>query len=83
VRHRAARVGAAASGEVPYVIRPIHDMTFARFQIDRPARRMAAMDTFGMVVLAISAFALLELAAANLRGEERHVRPRRSPAARR
>jgi len=41
------------------------------------------MDTFGMVILAISAFALLELAAANLRGEERHVRPRRTPAARR
>jgi hypothetical protein len=83
VRRRAARVGTAVSGEVPYVIRPIHDMTFARFQIDRPARRMAAMDTFGMVILAISAFALLELAAANLRGEERHARPRKSPAARR
>jgi hypothetical protein len=44
---------------------------------------MAAMDTVGMVILAISAFALLELAAANLRGEERHARPRRSPAVRR
>jgi len=58
-------------------------MTFARFPRVGAARRMAAMDTFGMVILAISAFALLELAAANLRGEERHARPRRSPAVRR
>jgi hypothetical protein len=41
------------------------------------------MDPIGMVILAISAFAFLELAAANLRGEERHARPRRSPAVRR
>lgn len=41
------------------------------------------MDPFGMVFLAISAFALLELAAANLRGEERHARPRQTPAVRR
>jgi hypothetical protein len=58
-------------------------MTFARFRAVASGRRMAAMDTLGMVILAISAFALLELAAANLRGEERHPRPRRSPAARR
>jgi len=38
---------------------------------------MAAMDTLGMVILAISAFALLELAAANLRGDERQARARR------
>lgn len=41
------------------------------------------MDPFGMVILALAAFALLELAAANLRGEERHARPQRSPAVRR
>jgi hypothetical protein len=59
------------------------NMTFDRFRIAGPPRTVAAMDTFGMVILAISALALLELAAANLRGEERHARPRRSPAARR
>jgi hypothetical protein len=36
------------------------------------------MDIVGMVVIAISAFALLEVAAANLRGEERSRRSRRS-----
>jgi len=36
------------------------------------------MDTFGMVIVAISALAFLELAAVNLRGEERRVRQRRS-----
>jgi hypothetical protein len=36
------------------------------------------MDSFGMVLIAISAFALLEVAAANLRGVERHRRPRRT-----
>jgi hypothetical protein len=35
------------------------------------------MDSFGMVLIAISALALLEVAAANLRGEERHRRVRR------
>jgi hypothetical protein len=70
-------------GGVAYVIRPTSDMTFARFRTAGPARTMAAMDTVGMVILAISALALLELAAANLRGEERHARPRRSPAHRR
>jgi hypothetical protein len=40
---------------------------------------MRAMDAFGMVVLAISALALLEVAAVNLRGEERSRRVRRSP----
>jgi hypothetical protein len=39
---------------------------------------MAPMDTFGMIVIAIGALALLEVAAANLRGEERQRRPRRS-----
>jgi hypothetical protein len=34
------------------------------------------MDAFGMVVLAISAFALLEVAAANLRGSTRQPRRR-------
>jgi hypothetical protein len=37
-----------------------------------------AMDSVGMVIIAISAFALLEVAAANLRGVERHRRPRRT-----
>jgi hypothetical protein len=83
VHRRPARGGAAVSGGVAYVIRPIPDMTFARLRDGGPERTMAAMDTFGMVLLAISAFALLELAAANLRGEERHARPRRSPAVRR
>jgi Tfp pilus assembly protein PilV len=41
------------------------------------------MDTIGMVILAISALALLELAAANLRGEERRHRQARSAPARR
>jgi hypothetical protein len=36
------------------------------------------MDSVGMVIIAISAFALLEVAAANLRGVERHRRVRRS-----
>jgi hypothetical protein len=36
------------------------------------------MDSFGMVVLAISAMALLQVAAVNLRGEERGRRSRRS-----
>jgi hypothetical protein len=31
-----------------------------------------------MIVIAIGALALLEVAAANLKGEERHRRPRRS-----
>jgi hypothetical protein len=36
------------------------------------------MDSFGMVALAITALALLQVAAVNLRGEERSRRPRRS-----
>jgi hypothetical protein len=35
------------------------------------------MDSVGMVLIAISALALLEVAAANLRGEERQRRVRR------
>ncbi len=35
------------------------------------------MDPAGMVILAISVLALLQVAAANLRGEERHARARR------
>jgi hypothetical protein len=66
-----------------YVIRPIQDVTFARFRASPLPSRMRGMDPIGMVILAISAFAFLELAAANLRGEERHARPRRSPAVRR
>jgi hypothetical protein len=58
-------------------------MTFARFRVVTGESRMAAMDTVGMVILAISALALLEVAAANLRGEERHPRSRRLPAPRR
>ena len=38
---------------------------------------MPCMDPVGMVILAISALALLQVAAANLRGEERHARARR------
>jgi hypothetical protein len=44
---------------------------------------MHRMDTVGMVILALSALALLEVAAMHLRGEERHPRPRRSPGTRR
>jgi hypothetical protein len=58
-------------------------MTFARFRVAFGRRSMAGMDTVGMVILAISALALLEVAAANLRGEERHHRVRRTPAPRR
>jgi len=36
------------------------------------------MDSVGMVIIAISALALLEVAAANLRGEERQRRVRRT-----
>jgi hypothetical protein len=36
------------------------------------------MDSVGMVLIAISALALLEVAAANLRGEERHRHVRRT-----
>jgi hypothetical protein len=39
---------------------------------------MTPMDSVGMVLIAICALALLEVAAANLRGEERHHRVRRS-----
>ena len=68
---------------VGIVICPISDMTFARFRAPARGGTMAAMDTVGMVILAISALALLEVAAANLRGEERHPRARRLPAPRR
>ena len=61
----------------------MNDVTFDRFQGDSPGGTMSAMDTLGMVILAISALALLEVAAVNLRGPERQTRPRRSPAARR
>ena len=57
-------------------------MTFARFRAAVLASRMRGMDTVSMVILAISALALLEVAAANLRGEERHHRVRRTPARR-
>ncbi len=77
------RYGPAGCGGVDLVICPIRDMTFARFRVVAGETRMAAMDTVGMVILAISALALLEVAAANLRGEERHPRPRRLPAPRR
>jgi hypothetical protein len=65
------------------VIRPIPNMTFAQYRAIRPRRSMPGMDTVSMVILAISALALLEVAAANLRGEERHHRVRRTPAPRR
>jgi hypothetical protein len=68
---------------VGIVICPIPNMTFAQFRAARPGRRMPGMDTVSMVILAISALALLEVAAANLRGEERHHRVRRTPAPRR
>jgi hypothetical protein len=41
------------------------------------------MDTFGMVILAITTLAFLELAAVNLRGDERRIRQRRSKPIRR
>ena len=65
------------------VICPILGMTFARFRAANPGRRMPGMDTVSMVILAISALALLEVAAANLRGEVRHHPVRRTPAPRR
>ncbi len=58
-------------------------MTFARFRPGVRARTMQRMDTFGMVIIAISALAFLELAAANLRGDERRARRRRSAQVRR
>ncbi len=58
-------------------------MTFAQYRVADPGRSMPGMDTVSMVILAISALALLEVAAANLRGEERHHRVRRAPAPRR
>jgi len=57
-------------------------MTFAQYRAPGPGRRMPGMDTVSMVILAISALALLEVAAANLRGEERVHRVRRTPARR-
>jgi hypothetical protein len=60
------------------VIGPMPDRTFARFRPGRRDRTIAAMDSVGMVLIAISALALLEVAAANLRGEERHRRVRRT-----
>ncbi len=44
---------------------------------------MHRMDTFGMVIIAITALAFLEVAAANLRGDERRTRQHRSAAIRR
>jgi hypothetical protein len=66
-----------------YAIRPIPNMTFARFRPGVRACTMHGMDTFGMVILAICALAFLELAAVNLRGEERHARQRRPAPVRR
>lgn len=54
------------------------DRTFARFRPGGRARTIASMDSVGMVLIAIGAFALLEVAAANLRGAERQPRVRRS-----
>jgi len=58
-------------------------MTFAPFRAPAARRRMPCMDPAGMVILAISALALLQVAAANLRGEERHARDRRDHPVRR
>ena len=56
---------------------PVNDRTFARCR-DRVARRtIPVMDGLMTVILAISALALLQVAAVNLRGEERRSRPRR------
>jgi hypothetical protein len=60
-----------------YVIWPIHDRTFAGLRTRGRGSTIASMDSFGMVALAITAFALLQVAAVNLRGEERSRRPRR------
>jgi hypothetical protein len=56
----------------------MHDRTFARFQRSGWRGTISTMDSFGMVVIALGAFALLEVAAANLRGLERSRRTRRS-----
>jgi len=56
----------------------MQDRTFARFRVGRDRRTIGPMDSFGMVVLAVSALALLQVAALNLRGEERQRPPRRS-----
>jgi len=56
----------------------MHDRTFARFQHGAWRGTISTMDSFGMVVIALGAFALLEVAAANLRGQERSRRTRRS-----
>jgi hypothetical protein len=56
----------------------MHDRTFARFQRGAWRGTISTMDSFGMVVIALGAFALLEVAAANLRGQERSRRTRRS-----
>jgi hypothetical protein len=74
---RAARRGACSAGR-PTSSGLRHDRTFARLQPDGRPRTIPSMDSVGMVLLAISAFALLEVAAANLRGEERGRRVRRS-----
>jgi len=66
-----------------YVIRPMRTLTFARFRPGERWRTMRGMDTFGMVIVAITTLAFLELAAVNLRGDERRTRQRRSNPIRR
>jgi hypothetical protein len=44
----------------------------------RPSAQHRAMDTLSMVLMAIGSFALLELAAVNLRGDERRGRSTRA-----
>jgi hypothetical protein len=56
------------------------DMTFAGWRAARPASSIEGMDTLSMVLVAMGSFALLQLAAVNLRGDERRHRSTRSGA---
>jgi hypothetical protein len=53
-------------------------MTFAGWRGPWPGSSIPGMDTLSMVLVAIGSFALLELAAVNLRGDERRPRTTRS-----
>ena len=60
-----------------YVIRPSHRQDVRPVSRQRRRAQHPAMDGLVTVILAISALALLQIAAINLRGEERRSRPRR------
>jgi hypothetical protein len=65
-----------AGGWSDYVIPPIAVRTSVRCRVSVARRTMPAMDTVGLVLIAVGSLACLELAAYNLRGEAR--RPRNS-----